>query len=229
MTQSATWPATVAAGDGCKFAVVDRSTGHRSSTWRASTAKNVDQIYLMEMETGRDWKVSLHNEPGRDTGKPAWRIAMTSEGAREQGIERQVVDHWVPNEPEDGWIEGVGVLIPFSYLRAASQPLSPSVVQVATVDVCSGYYVRSFLADAGAVPMGFPPGFPVAVIDRCTGGRLYILAEPAVLAERQNEAFEALCEESRRDRSDDLDYATDRFVGVIRSKEQRLLVDLSLA
>ena len=121
------------------------------------------------------------------------------------------------------------MLIPFSHLRPEVEPLSQSVVQVPAVEACSGYSVRFFLEDVGAIGMTFPPGLPVAVIDRCTGGRLYALATPALLAERQYDAFDAMCDDARRGRPEDLDYPTDRFVGVVRMEKQRVLVDLSLA
>ena len=159
MTASS-WPKAVAPGKGCRFAVVDPLTGNCSSTWRVWTGRNVDQVYLMEMETGPLWKVSLHNEPGHVTGKPAWRIAMTKEEAQNQGIERPVIDHWIPEQPDDGWIEGPGVLIPFAYLRQLSEPLPPSVVQIRSSALCSGYSVRLFLEQAGALGIAFPPGHP---------------------------------------------------------------------
>ena len=154
---------------------------------------------------------------------------MTSDAAKQQGVERQVIDHWIPEAPEDGWIEGVGVLIPFSDLRPETQALPLSVVQLPAVEGCEGFSVRCFLQDRGAIGLRFPPGVPVAVIDRCTGGRLYVLATPATLAQRQYDAFDAFREQARAARSDSLTYPTDRFVGVVKMRRQRVLVDLTLA
>jgi hypothetical protein len=228
MTPAASWPPALAPGKGRRFAVADPLTGKRFSTWRVWTGRNVDQVYLMEMETGPVWKVSLHNEPGRLSGEAAWRIAMTREEAESLGVERRVIDHWIPQQADGGWIEGVGVLIPFAYLRQMTYPLPPSVVQVPSSAACSGYSVRLFLEEIGAVGIAFPPGLPVAVIERCTGGRVYVLATPIQLSARQYEAFDLLIERARRERSDSLSYPTDRFVGVVRMETQRVLVDLTI-
>lgn len=109
MTAVATWPSTLAPGKGVKLTVVDPSTGYRSSTWHVMTGRNVDQVFLQELATGPAWKVSHHNEPSHATGQPAWRIAMTKEEAASRGSDRVVIDHWNPETPDQGWIEGVGV------------------------------------------------------------------------------------------------------------------------
>jgi len=219
----------LAPGKGRRFSVVDLGSGKRGSTWRVWTGKNVDQIFIMEMATGPVWKVSLHNELSRTTGLPTWRIAMTKEAAQDEGIERVVIDEWVPELAISGWVEGVGILIPFSSLRAETEPLHPSVLQVPSSTVCSGYAVRLFLEEAGAVGAAFPPGHPVMVMDRSNGGRAYVVATPVHLAARQYDAFDAMRDEARAGRSGDLSYPSDRFVGVLRIREQRVLVDLSVS
>lgn len=229
VSQSASWPSILAPGKGRRFSVVDAGSGKRSSTWRVWTGKNVDQVFIMEMATGPVWKVSLHNELSRTTGLPAWRIAMTKEAAQDQSIERAVIDDWIPEVPISGWLEGVGILIPFSHLRAEAEPLHPSVLQVPSSTACSGYAVRLFLEQAGAVGTAFPPGHPVMVMERSNGGRAYVLATPVDLAARQYEAFDAMCDEARAGRSNDVTYPSDRFVGVVRFREQRVLVDLSVS
>lgn len=223
------WPSILAPGKGRRFSVVDPGSGKRGSTWRVWTGKNVDQIFIMEMATGPVWKVSLHNELSRTTGLPAWRIAMTNEAAADQGFERVVIDDWIPEEPISGWVEGVGILIPFSHLRAETEPLHTSVLQVPSATACSGYAVRLFLEGADAVGTAFPPGRPVMVMKRSNGGRAYVLATPVALAARQYEAFDTMCDEARASRSDDLSSPSDRFVGVVRIREQRVLVDLSVS
>ena len=228
MSQSASWPSILAPGKGSRFSVVDPGSGKRGSTWRVWTGKNVDQIYIMEMATGPVWKVSLHNELSRTARRPAWRIAMTMEAAQDQGIERVVIDDWIPEAPISGLVEGVGILIPFSHLRAETEPLHPSVLQVPSSTACSGYAMRLFLEETGAVGTAFPPGHPVMVMERSNGGRAYVLATPVDLAARQYEAFDAMCDEARAGRSDDLTYSSDRFVGVVRLREQRVLVDLAV-
>lgn len=229
MQAATSWPPPLPPGRASKFAVVDPSSGARSSTWRVSTGKNVDQIYLMELVTGPVWKVSLHNEPGHLTGEPAWRIAMTAEETKELGTERPVVDHWIPPKPDGGWVEGVGVLIPFAYLRRSTEPLDASVLKIPIATACAGFSVRIFLEEVGAVGTAFPPGLPIAILERCSGGRVYILAVPAQLAERQFDAFGLMCNKARIERSATVTYPTDRFVGVARIETQRLLIDLSIS
>src|SRR5580700_8720834 len=61
-----------------KFVVEDPATGNRSAVWSIFTGRNRDDVYLLEVTTGKRWKTSHHND-GR-----AWRIAMTSEAAAEE-------------------------------------------------------------------------------------------------------------------------------------------------
>lgn len=228
MTAAANWPSTLAAGKGVKFAVVDPRTRYRSSTWHIMTARNVDQIFLQELATGPAWKVSHHNEPSWTSGQPAWRIAMTQQEAARRNSGRVVIDEWVPKTPDRGWIEGVGVLIPFAHLRPSSVQPPRLVVEVPSSPVCSGYSVRLFLEDPGATGIAFPPGRPIAVIERCTGGRVYVLATPVTLDRRQFDAFDLMRREAQADRSDELTYPSDRFVGGLNLRGQRCLVDLTL-
>ena len=58
--------------------------------------------------------------------------------------------------------------------------------------VCSGYSVRLFLEDHGATGVAFPRDLPIAVIERCTGGRVYVLATPVTLGRRQFDAFDLM-------------------------------------
>jgi hypothetical protein len=228
VTPVATWPSTLAPGKGAKFTVVDSATGYRSSTWHVWTGKNADQVFLQELATGPAWKVSHHNEPSRTTGLPAWRIAMTQEEADNLDIERVVIDHWVPDTPDQGWIEGVGVLIPFAYLRPSTEALSTSVVQVQSHHACSAYSVHLYLEEVGAIGLAFSPGLPIAVLERRTGGRVYVLATPEHLGPRQFDALAMMRAEAQADRSDTLTYPTDRFVGVLKLLNQRVLADLTL-
>lgn len=80
--------------------------------------QKVDDVYLCESVTGGDWKVSHHNE---------WksRIAMTKERAESDGVDRVVAVEW-RDEPEHGWSEGAGLLIPCAYLRESENPLKVS-------------------------------------------------------------------------------------------------------
>jgi len=103
-----------------RFAVVDPSTDHRSAIWRAWTGKKVDDVYLCDSVTGRDWKVSHDNEW-------KWRIAMTKECAAAGGNERFVIVDWRDRQKQ-GSIEGAVLLIPCAYLRSSNAPVAESVV-----------------------------------------------------------------------------------------------------
>jgi len=169
--QSGIWPTPLALGRRLRFAVVDPSTGHRSAIWLAWTGKKVDDVYLCESVTGRDWKVTHHNDW-------KWRIAMTKERAETRGIERVVIVEW-RDRPERGWSEGAGLLIPCTYLRPANEPLPQSVVQVPTPPSHSCVRVRLLFEEPGAVGVRFGRGFPIGVLNRLGGGRVYVLADPA--------------------------------------------------
>jgi hypothetical protein len=218
--QRGIWPPPLALGKPLRFAVVDPSTDSRSATWRAWTGKKVDDVYLCESVTGGDWKVSHHNEW-------QWRIAMTKERAQADGIERVVIVEW-RDRPERGWSEGAGVLIPRAYLRPSDESLPPPVVQVPTSPAHSCVRVRLLFEESGAVGVRFGPGFPIGVLNRLGGGRVYVLADPVSVSARTEREMAALCDEARAARSPDETYPTSRFVWVVRLGEQPVQVDLTV-
>jgi hypothetical protein len=195
-----------------KFVVVDGATGNRSSTWCAWTGKHVDDVYLLEVTTGPMWKVSHHND-----GK-VWRLAMTQEGATQLGVERPVIDHWVPSEPQEGWGEGVGVLVPCAYLRPATDPIPTSTVQIPTSPDHSAMWVRLLFEEPGAPELKSQPSYPVAALARCNGGTAWVIGQPEALGFEQHETLAAMCSEARTAMTNDQGQAA-----------ERLLVDLAVS
>lgn len=188
---SGTWPFPLALGKPLRFAVRDPLTGHRSASWRVWTGKNVDDVYLCESVTGGDWKVSHHSEWN-------WRIAMTKERAQAEGTERAVIIEW-RDRAERGWSEGAGLLIPSAYLRPSQDPLPPSVVQIPPSPAHSCMRVRLLFEEPGAVGVGFGSGFPVGLLNRLGGGRVYVLADPISLSARTHRELAAACDEAALD------------------------------
>ncbi len=218
--RAGTWPVSLALGKVLRFAVVDPATGNRSATWRVWTGKKVDDVYLCESVTGRDWKVSHHNDW-------QWRIAMTKERADADGIGRAVIVEW-RDWPEHGWSEGAGLLIPGAYLRPSNEPFPKAVVQVPTSPIHTCVRVRLLFEEPGAVGVRFGPGFPIGVLNRLGGGRVYVLAAPVSVSSRTEHEMAAVCDEARAERSPDKTYPTSRFVWVIRLGNQPVQVDLSV-
>ena len=215
-----TWPPPMPLGNPLRFAVVDPLTDNRSATWRVWTGKKTDDVYLCESVTGGDWKVTHHNEW-------KWRIAMTKERAEADGVDRVVVVEWRDRQ-ERGWSEGAGVLIPCAYLRPSQDPLPPSVVRVPPSAAHSSVRVRLLFEEPGAVGVRFGHGFPVGVLDRLGGGRVYVLADPVTLSGRTHREMAAACDEARAGRSPTQTYPTNRFVWVVRLGEQPVQVDLTV-
>ena len=218
--RSGTWPSPLALGRPLRFAIVDPLTRNRSAVWRVWTGKNVDDVYLCEAVTGGDWKVSHHNEWN-------WRIAMTKERAVAEGTERVVIVEW-RDRPEQGWSEGAGLLIPCAYLRPVQDHLPPSVVQIPPSPAHSCMRVRLLFEEPGANGVRFGSGFPVGVLNRQGGGRVYVLADPVSVSERTHREFAAACDEARAGRSPAESYPTNRFVWVVRLGDQPVQVDLSV-
>lgn len=203
-----------------RFAVVDPTTGNRSATWRVWTGKKVDDVYLCESVTGGDWKVSHHNEW-------KWRIAMTKERAEAEGVDRVSVVEW-RDQPERGWSEGAGLLIPCDYLRGSEETLKSSVVQIPTSPGRSCMRIRLLFEEPGALGVRFGRGFPVGVLKRLGGRRVYVLADPISVSGRTHREFSTVCDEARAARSPDQTYPTNRFVWVVRLGDQPVQVDLSV-
>lgn len=218
--KAGTWPASLAVGKPLRFTVVDPATGARSATWRVWTGKNVDDVFLCESVTGGDWKVRHHNEWN-------WRIAMTRERAQADDVQRVVVVEW-RDLPNRGWSEGAGVLIPCAYLRRSDEPLPDSVVQIPSSPSQSCVRVRWLFQEPGAVGVRFGPAFPVGVLDRKGGGRVYVLADAVSVSERTHREMAAVCDEARAERSPDETYPTSRFIWVVRLGNQPVQVDLSV-
>jgi hypothetical protein len=152
---------------------------------------------------------------------------MTKERAQADGIERVVIVEW-RDRPERGWSEGAGLLIPRAYLRPSDQPLPPSVVQVPTSPAHSCVRVRLLFEEPGAAGVRFGPGFPIGVLNRLGGGRVYVLADPVSVSARTEREMAAVCDDARAARSPDETYPTSRFVWVVRLGEQPVQVDLSV-
>ena len=216
----ATWPPPLGLGQPLRFVVVDPATNRRSATWRVWTGKKVDDVYLCESVTGGDWKVSHHNEW-------KWRIAMTKERAESDGVDRVAAVEW-RDEPDRGWSEGAGLLIPCAYLRRSEKPLKSSVVQIPPSPAHSCVRIRLLFEEPGAVGVCFGRGFPVGVLNRLGGGRVYVLADPISLSARTYAELSAACDVARAERSTDQTYPTNRFVWVVRLGDQPVQVDLSV-
>ena len=214
------WPLHVPPGRGVKFSAQDRDTGLHSSTWLVKTSKNHDDVYLAEINSSGLWKTSHHNEHG------VWRIAMTKEGAIELGIERQVASSWPMPAAEDGWIEGVAVLVSKQYLGPLTKALKDDIVVVPMSSSHNGIVVRLFFEELDAVPSTFPAAFPIAVLDRFGGGLVYVLAEPVEIEQTQLHALEAMCAEARLSIPIEQLCEQNRFVGVGTMDTRRLVIDL---
>ena len=214
------WPLHLPAGKGVKLSAQDPTTGLHSSTWLVKTSRNHDDVYLAEVTSSGVWKTSHHNEFG------VWRIAMTSEGAVELGVERQVASSWPMPTADDGWMEGVAVLIPKQYLGPLTNNLSSNVVVVPMSPNHNGIVVRSFFEEPDAISAAFPSAIPIAVLDRFGGGQVYVLAEPVEIEPPQLREFETMCAEAHQLIPLDQLRKQNRFVGVGRMDERRLVVDL---
>lgn len=216
------WPEALPPKKGLKFAVVDPMTGNRSSTWRASTSKTKNDVFLQEVSTGPLWKVSHHN------GCSLWQIGMTKDGAHRLGVRRQFIDQWASDQPEEGWSEGVGVLVPCAYLRPESEPLAANVTEIPTLPGYSALAIKLIFEEAGAPGRCLGHAFPVGVLLRPTGGRVYLLAEAVSLSPSAHEALAYLRQHARTERLADTDRPTaERFVGALSLGQQRVLVDLT--
>ena len=198
---------------------VDRSSvGHLARVDRQEGRRRLP--LRVRHGTGLDWKVSHHNNW-------KWRIAMTKVRAKAGGIERVVIVGW-RDRPERGWSEGAGLLVPCTYLRPASEPLPQSVVQVPTSPSHSCVRVRLLFEEPGAIGVRFGRGFPIGVLNRLGGGRVYVLADPISVSTRTEREMAAVCDEARAARSPNEIYPTSRFVWVIRLGNQPVQVDLSV-
>lgn len=209
-------------GKGIKFLVEDPSTGARSSTWRIWTHKNVDDVYICETKSGGQWKTSLHNEWG------TWRIAMTREAARDQGIERSVKSEQEKPMPVEGWSEGTAILIPCVDLRPSSELIPNDVIRIPTSPTHSGVGVRLLLQEPGIANCQLiQEAFGLGVLMRSNGGVVYVFAEPVAFSSEQHESLAAFRSDALR--SVPPEHRDDRFVGILAVVDQRFLVDLALS
>lgn len=208
-------------GKGLKFVVEDPATGNRSSTWRIWTGKTADDVYICEVESGGEWKTSLHNDWGK------WRVAMTSEAAHQRGIPRAVLTAQERPVPEDdGWSEGVALLIPCSDLRPSSEPIPGGVIRVPTTPSHSAIGVRLLLQEHGSTTFtGLEGAFGIGVLVRPNGGAVYVVAQ---LTSLRRELIASLAVIRSDARSAVPSGA--RYVGVlVGDEEQQILVDLALS
>ena len=88
--------------------------------------------------------------------------------------------------------------------------------------------MRLLFEEPEAVGVRFGPGFPVGVLNRLGGGRVYVLADPVSVSQRTHRELAAAGDEARAGRSPDETYPTNRFVWVVRLGDQPVQVDLSV-
>ena len=209
-------------GKPCKFVVADFATGNCSAVWRVWTGKNCDDVYIADVVSGGHWKASHHLAAG------VARIAMTAEGATALGIERQVIARWAPSPSVEGWTEGVTVLVPCAYLRRPAEPVPKQILRVPTSPRHSGIAVRILFEEPGAPGLELPEAVLVSALRRHNGGQVHIVAQPAPLDSTQHEALAVLVASARNQATNVEDYPSDRFVGVVQTISQRVLVDLTI-
>jgi hypothetical protein len=209
-------------GQAIKFMVVDPATGNQSSTWRVFTGKRTDDVYLLEVVSGPTWKTSHHNDG------EVWRVAMTSEAADQRHTARVVIDEWPRMPPQEGWSEGVTVLVPSAYLRSSEAQVDSSVVRIPTSPEHSAVAVRLLFAESGTESyIELSRALPVGVLSRPHGGAVYLVAEAVALNSKQHNSLAALCENARESVLAG-DNPSGRFVGVLEAGEHRFLVDLTV-
>lgn len=209
-------------GKDLRFVVVDTENGNQSSTWIIKTGRKKDDIYLMEIVTGKGWKASHHNDAG------LWRIAMTSEGAAQWGLKRQEIDEWPRMPPVNGWSEGVAVLVPTGYLRSNLDQVSTHTIRIPLTPSYSAIVIRLFFEEPDAIFFETPYSFPVGIMLRSNGGRLIVIAEPTNLEEKQIEMIEELCNQARENQ-DDQPHPSGRVVGVARMDDHRTFIDICVS
>jgi hypothetical protein len=207
-------------GKALKFVVEDPATNNCSSIWRIWTGKSVDDVYLCETETGGEWKTSLHNEWGR------WRIAMTSEAANRDGVSRVILSEQDRVAPTaDGWSEGTALLIPCSDLRPPTSPIPDKVVRAPTSPSHSAIGVRLLLQEPdSATYTKLDDGFGLGVLERPNGGGVYVVAQTTSLSRDLIASMAEIRAKARVGASE-----AGRYVGILASDEQGILVDLALS
>jgi hypothetical protein len=151
---------------------------------------------------------------------------MTREGSIELGVERQVVDEWPQPVAEDGWREGVSVLMPKKYMERLATPLKNDVVVIPMPEKHNGVAIRIFFEDPDAVTAAFPAAFPIAVLDRPKGALAYVIAEPVQIEVSQFRSFEEMCDSARQHIPLDQLQQRNRFIGLGTMDQRRIAIDL---
>ena len=206
-------------GSPLKFVLEDPSRGNCSSIWRVWTGKSTDDVYICETETGSEWKTSLHNDWGK------WRIAMTTEAANRDGIHRVILsEHERVIPAADGWSEGTALLIPCSDLRPPPRPIPDEVIRAPTSPSHSAIGVRLLLQEPGSTTYTRLDGFGLGVLERPNGGGVYAVAQTTSLNRDLIASMAKIRADARVGAPD-----AGRFVGILASDKQRVLVDLALS
>jgi hypothetical protein len=202
-----------------QFIVIDVENGHRSSTWTVKTGKSKDDVYLMEVVTGGGWKASHHNDAG------IWRISMTREIAEKWDVERLDVDEWPRETPQNGWSEGVAVLIPAMYLRPSNEAIPKKIVQVPLKQGYRAMVVRLFFEEPDASYFETPYSFPIGSMARSNGGKVIVIGEPTTLEDSEIAKLQVL-RASAQESVGNQPHPSGRLVGVARMDDHRVLIDM---
>ena len=186
------------------------------------TAKNHDDVYVMEESTTGLWKVSHHNDAG------IWRIAMTREGAASWSAEREQIDEWLRDPPNGGWSEGVSIIFVRRYLRPDSLPVKSDTVEVPLLRPYTAFCVRIIFEESESDRIIIPHSFPVGVVSRSNGGNVIVIAEPFIIDAEADARIEEFRTGARMHISPADDGSTERVIGVVLIGDRRMLIDMCI-
>jgi hypothetical protein len=216
-----------------RFVVVD-DAGRTSGLWYIKTAKNSDDVFLWELSTAGQFKISLHNEPTIDPGTSSqpWRLAMTREYAEAQDRPREVLWQGRPAPFAHGTILGPGVHIPRAFLQEADQMLPSRFVtyNVPGHAMNDGVVFRLILADNDRdLNAALARYQPFARLRRSGSGWVGVGTLESTMSASVIEAYEATVAEAQAAAESQGQPAVGRVVGVFTPDETGipLLADLS--
>lgn len=207
------------AGQGVRFLVSDLEHETRSATWKVWTSRNHDDVYVLELATGKDWKVSHH------LGTGIMSVAMTSEAAAQSSTPRVSIDRWTHLSPEDEWREGAAILFPRQYLLFDDSSIESDTHCVPTVSGSNAVIIRLAFEEEHAQPIKLHDSLLVTTIERSSGGRVHVVAQPFQMSRQLEQSCEAFRMEFRQSIPAAAMEKPARFVGVLATPEHRLLVD----
>ena len=165
-----------------------------SSSWVIFGSKKHDDVYIATRATEGIMKISFH-------ASGTWNVSLTSEAVSRWGIEakdRHMLTLREHSEVIPGWTLGAQIFVPNSQLRPSSEPESSKNHDIPSSTTTNSTVIEIYFeSNDGIHLVEFPKSFPVCVVEKPSGGLVWVIARSVDLQTDPESEFHNYIQEAR--------------------------------